>query len=78
MAVRSGVLMFFFFFQTEMVHVGGRFARLFYDSVDHRFLQGLIAISNVNGLFNFLIAFADPGEICNKIPGACHPAVSEG
>jgi hypothetical protein len=52
--------------------------KLFYDGVDHRFLQGLIAVSSINGLFNFLIAFADPGEIYNKIPGACHPAVSEG
>jgi hypothetical protein len=42
------------------------------------FLQGLIAIGRVNGLFIFQIIFVSPDKIGNKILSPRHAAVSEG
>jgi hypothetical protein len=63
-----------------MVQIGGGFAslHLLNDGVDRRLLQRLIAIGSVDHHFDFLIAFAGPGEIGDKIMGACHAAVLEG
>ncbi len=49
-----------------------------HNGIDCRFLQGLIAIYSVDGLFNFMMAFAGPDEIGNKILSAHHAALSEG
>jgi hypothetical protein len=68
------------FLRIEVAHVGGRFPcfNFLYDDVDRHFLQALNAVGSIDHLFNFLIAFAGPGEIGDKIPSARHAAVSEG
>ncbi len=67
------------FFRIEVAHVGGGFPCLnLHNGIDCCFLQGLIAICSADGLFNFVMAFAGPGEIGNKILSARHAALSEG
>ncbi len=59
-----------------MVHVGCGFTSLKFldDGVNRHFLQGIVSIGSINGLFNFLAAFASPCKICNKIPSARNAA----
>jgi hypothetical protein len=48
-----------------MVHISGGFACL-YDGLDCRFVLGLITTGSVNGLFNFLLIFANPVRPATK------------